>query len=347
MKFLDQAKIYIRSGDGGNGSVSFRREKFIEYGGPNGGDGGKGGDVYAEAVENLNTLIDYRYQQHFKAKAGQNGMGKDKAGAGGGDLVINVPVGTEILEEDEETLVADLDEPGKRVLLARGGNGGFGNAHFKSSTNRAPRRANPGLPGEERWLWLRLKLIADAGVVGLPNAGKSTFLAAVSAAKPKIADYPFTTLTPNLGVARIDGREIVIADIPGLIEGAHEGAGLGDRFLGHVERTSVLLHLVDITSEDPVADYRTIREELAAYGHGLDEKQEIVALTKIDAIDAKTAKAIQTTLKKASGTRPMLMSAVSGEGVQPVLRAIVGAVEEAKAQKEDVVPAEKEEAWRS
>jgi GTP-binding protein len=347
MKFLDQAKIYVRSGDGGNGSVSFRREKFIEYGGPNGGDGGKGGDVYAEAVENLNTLIDYRYQQHFKAKAGQHGMGKDKAGAGGGDLVISVPVGTEILEEDEETVVADLDEAGKRVLLARGGNGGFGNAHFKSSTNRAPRRANPGLPGEERWLWLRLKLIADAGVVGLPNAGKSTFLAAVSSAKPKIADYPFTTLTPNLGVARIDGKEIVIADIPGLIEGAHEGAGLGDRFLGHVERTSVLLHLVDVTSEDPVGDYRTIRDELAAYGHGLDEKQEIVALTKIDAIDEKTAKAIQLTLRKAAGVRPLLISAVSGDGVETVLRAIATAIAKAKAQKDDLVPSDKDEAWRS
>jgi GTP-binding protein len=347
MKFLDQAKIYVRSGDGGNGSVSFRREKFIEYGGPNGGDGGKGGDVYAEAVENLNTLIDYRYQQHFKAKAGQHGMGKDKAGAGGGDLVISVPVGTEILEEDEETVVADLDEPGKRVLLARGGNGGFGNAHFKSSTNRAPRRANPGLPGEERWLWLRLKLIADAGVVGLPNAGKSTFLAAVSSAKPKIADYPFTTLTPNLGVARIDGKEIVIADIPGLIEGAHEGAGLGDRFLGHVERTSVLLHLVDVTSEDPVGDYRTIRDELAAYGHGLDEKQEIVALSKIDAIDEKTAKAIQLTLRKAAGVRPLLISAVSGDGVETVLRAIATAIAKAKAQKDDLVPSDKDEAWRS
>jgi GTP-binding protein len=345
MKFLDEAKIYVRSGDGGNGSVSFRREKFIEYGGPNGGDGGKGGDVYAEAVANLNTLIDYRYQQHFKAKAGQHGMGKDRAGVGGDDLVIKVPIGTEILDEDGETLIADLDEAGKRVLLARGGNGGFGNAHFKSSTNRAPRRANPGLEGEERWLWLRLKLIADAGVVGLPNAGKSTFLATVSAAKPKIADYPFTTLTPNLGVARIDGKEIVIADIPGLIEGAHEGAGLGDRFLGHVERTGVLLHLVDATAEDPAADYATIRNELAAYGHGLDEKQEIVALTKIDAIDARAAKSLQTKLRKAAGARPLLMSAVSGEGVEAVLRAVATVVAEAKAV--DIIPADKEEAWRS
>jgi GTPase len=347
MKFLDQAKIYVRSGDGGNGSVSFRREKFIEYGGPNGGDGGKGGDVWVEAVDNLNTLIDYRFQQHFKAKSGVNGMGQDRAGAKGPDLVIKVPAGTEILDEDNETLIADLDVVGKRVLLARGGNGGFGNAHFKSSTNRAPRRANPGLEGEERWLWLRLKLIADAGIVGLPNAGKSTFLAAVSSAKPKIADYPFTTLTPNLGVARIDGKEIVIADIPGLIEGAHEGAGLGDRFLGHVERTAVLLHLVDATAEDPAADYATIRGEIAAYGHGLDEKQEIVALTKADAIDAKAMKAVQATVRKAASVRPLVISAVSGEGVEAALRAIVLAAMEAKVARGDIIPAEKEEAWRS
>jgi len=346
MKFLDQAKIYVRSGDGGNGSVSFRREKFIEYGGPNGGDGGKGGDVWVEAVNNLNTLIDYRYQQHFKAKAGTNGMGQDRAGAKGGDLVIKVPVGTEILDEDNETLIADLDKTGKRVLLARGGNGGFGNAHFKSSTNRAPRRANPGLEGEERLLWLRLKLIADAGIVGLPNAGKSTFLAAVSSAKPKIADYPFTTLTPNLGVARVDGKEFVIADIPGLIEGAHEGAGLGDRFLGHVERTAVLLHLVDATAENPAADYLTIRGELAAYGHGLDEKHEIVALTKADAIDIKTAKAVQQALRKAAGVRPLVMSSVSGAGVEAVLRAIAAEAAAAKKARGEV-SAEKEEAWRS
>jgi GTP-binding protein len=349
MKFLDQAKIYVRSGDGGNGSVSFRREKFIEYGGPNGGDGGKGGDVWAEAVQNLNTLIDYRYQQHFKAKAGANGAGQERAGAKGGDLVIKVPVGTEILDEDNETLIADLDVPGKRVLLARGGNGGFGNAHFKSSTNRAPRRANPGLEGEERWLWLRLKLIADAGIVGLPNAGKSTFLAAVSSAKPKIADYPFTTLTPNLGVAAVDGKEFVIADIPGLIEGAHEGAGLGDRFLGHVERTAVLLHLVDATAEDPAGDYETIRGELAAYCHGLDEKAEIVALTKADAIDAKAAKAAQAAVRKVSGARPLVMSSVSGDGVEAVLRAIAAKADEARQARaeEEEEPAEKEEAWRS
>jgi GTP-binding protein len=330
MKFLDSAKIFIRSGDGGAGSVSFRREKFIEYGGPNGGDGGKGGDVYAEAVANLNTLIDYRYQQHFKAKPGGHGMGKDRAGAGGDDVVIKVPLGTEILDEDGETLIADLAKEGDRVLLARGGNGGFGNAHFKSATNRAPRRANPGLPGEERWLWLRLKLIADAGLVGLPNAGKSTFLAAVSSAKPKIADYPFTTLTPNLGVARVDGREFVIADIPGLIEGAHEGAGLGDRFLGHVERCSVLLHLVDATAEDPVANYRTIRAELAAYANGLADKPEIVALSKIDAVDKKTADALRQKFRKAVGIRPLILSAVSGEGVETALRTLAQPIAETR-----------------
>jgi GTP-binding protein len=331
MKFLDQAKVYIRSGDGGAGSVSFRREKFIEYGGPDGGDGGRGGDVYAEAVANLNTLIDYRYQQHFKAKPGGHGMGKDRAGAGGDDLVLKVPLGTEILDEDGETLLVDLAHEGDRVLLARGGNGGFGNAHFKSSTNRAPRRANPGLPGEERWLWLRLKLIADAGVVGLPNAGKSTFLAAVSAARPKIADYPFTTLTPNLGVARIDGRELVIADIPGLIEGAHEGAGLGDRFLGHVERCAVLLHLVDATAEDPVADYKTIRAELAAYANGLADKPEIVALSKIDAVDKRAADKLRQEFRKKVGVRAYIISSVSGENVEAVLRALSRPVAEAHA----------------
>ena len=345
MKFLDQAKIYIRSGDGGNGSVSFRREKFVELGGPDGGDGGKGGDVYVEAVDNLNTLIDYRYQQHLKAKAGTNGMGKDRAGAKGPDLVIKVPVGTEILDEDNETLVADLDTLGKRVLLARGGNGGFGNAHFKSSTNRAPRRANPGQEGEERWLWLRLKLIADAGLVGLPNAGKSTFLAAVSAAKPKIAGYPFTTLTPNLGVAAIDGKEFVIADIPGLIEGAHEGAGLGDRFLGHVERCRVLLHLVDATTENPVGDYLAVRAELAAYGHGLAEKAEIVALTKVDAIDRKSADAVRQKLRKASGVRSLILSAVSGEGVEAALRALAREIPPAKKTRPDMLPVEKD-VWR-
>src|SRR5436309_2509368 len=284
MKFLDEAKIYIRSGDGGKGCVSFRREKFIEFGGPNGGDGGRGGDVLVEAVDGLNTLIDYRYQQHFKARNGAAGMGKDRHGADGADVVLKVPAGTQVYEEDGATLLADLTNVCQRAVLARGGNGGFGNAHFKSSTNRAPRRANPGQIGEERTIRLRLKLIADAGVIGLPNAGKSTFLAAVSAAKPKIADYPFTTLHPQLGVIEVDGREFVLADIPGLIEGAHEGTGLGDRFLGHVERCRVLLHLVDGTGEHAGKDYKTVRAELNAYGEVLADKPEIVALTKIDAM---------------------------------------------------------------
>jgi GTP-binding protein len=337
MKFLDQAKIYVRSGDGGNGSVSFRREKFIEFGGPDGGDGGKGGDVWAEAVENLNTLIDYRYRQHFKAAAGGGGRGRDQAGAKGADIILKVPVGTEILDEHNETVIADLDAPGKRVLLARGGNGGFGNAHFKSSTNRAPRRANPGQEGVEHWLWLRLKLIADAGLVGLPNAGKSTFLAAVSSAKPKIADYPFTTLTPNLGVVSIDGREFVLADIPGLIEGAHEGAGLGDRFLGHVERCSVLLHLVDGTGDDPLAAYRTVRAELAAYGAGLDEKPEVVAISKADAVPAERLEKIRRSLRRASGNTPLIVSAATGAGVDKVLRAL--AIEIAPARSTDAAAA--------
>src|ERR1700729_619103 len=284
MKFLDEAKVYIRSGDGGNGCVSFRREKFIEFGGPNGGDGGKGGDVVAETVPGLNTLIDYRYQQHFFAKNGGGGMGKDRAGANGPDAILRVPVGTQVYEEDGETLLADFTERGQRAVLARGGNGGFGNAHFKSSTNRAPRRANPGQPGQEHTIRLRLKLIADAGIVGLPNAGKSTFLAAVSAAKPKIADYPFTTLNPQLGVVDVDGREFVLADIPGLIEGAHEGVGLGDRFLGPVERCRVLLHLVDGTGEHAGQAYKTVRTEIEAYGSGLADKPQIVALNKSDAL---------------------------------------------------------------
>ena len=346
MKFLDQAKVYIRSGDGGNGSVSFRREKFIEFGGPDGGNGGRGGNVWVEAVDNLNTLIDYRYQQHFKAKTGGHGMGKDRAGANAPDIVVKVPVGTEVLEEDNETVVADLDQTGKRVLLARGGNGGFGNAHFKSSTNRAPRRANPGQEGEERWIWLRLKLIADVGLVGLPNAGKSTFLAAVSAARPKIADYPFTTLTPNLGVVRIDGREFVVADIPGLIEGAHEGAGLGDRFLGHVERCSVLLHLVDCTADDPVGNYKTIRAELAAYGHGIADKPEVVVLTKSDALDKKAVDAVRQAFRKKIGIRPMAMSAVSGDGVEAALRAVATEIADTR-RSSDAVPAAGEDTWRA
>jgi GTP-binding protein len=330
MKFLDEAKVYIRSGDGGNGCVSFRREKFIEFGGPNGGDGGKGGDVIAEAVDGLNTLIDYRYQQHFFAKNGGGGMGKDRHGANGADIMLKVPVGTQIYEEDGVTLLADLTDRGQRAVLARGGNGGFGNAYFKSSTNRAPRRANPGQPGEELTIRLRLKLIADAGIVGLPNAGKSTFLAAVSAAKPKIADYPFTTLQPQLGVVGIDGREFVLADIPGLIEGAHEGVGLGDRFLGHVERCRVLLHLVDGTIEDAGAAYRTIRAELAAYGNGLAEKPEVVALNKADALDSDTLKQQVARLKRAAKKTPLVISAVSGEGVTDVLRRLLAVIEKAR-----------------
>jgi GTP-binding protein len=322
MKFLDQAKVYVRSGDGGNGCVSFRREKYIEFGGPDGGDGGRGGDAWAEAVDGLNTLIDYRYQQHFKAKRGGHGMGRNRAGAKGADVVLKVPVGTEVLDEDNATVLADLDTVGKRYRIARGGNGGFGNAHFKSSTNRAPRHANPGQPGIEHWLWLRLKLIADAGLVGLPNAGKSTFLATVSAARPKVADYPFTTLHPILGVVAVDGHEFVLADIPGLIEGAHTGAGLGDRFLGHVERCSVLLHLVDATATDPAADYATVRRELAAYGGGLADKPEIVAISKTDAVDADRLAEVRAALAGAAGREPLAVSSVSGDGVPEVLRAL-------------------------
>jgi GTP-binding protein len=344
MKFLDEAKIYIQSGAGGNGCVSFRREKFIEFGGPNGGDGGKGGDVVAEAVEGLNTLIDYRYQQHFKAGRGGNGMGKDRHGAGGEDKVIKVPVGTQIYEEDGETLLADLDRPGEQVLLARGGNGGFGNARFKTSTNRAPRNANPGQPAEERTIRLRLKLIADAGVVGLPNAGKSTFLAAVSAAKPKIADYPFTTLHPQLGVVRADGREFVIADIPGLIEGAHEGAGLGVRFLGHIERCRVLLHLVDGTSEDVAEAYRTVRGELEAYGAGLADKPEILVLSKTDALTPEEIEAQGKKLKRAAKIVPLTISAHSGEGVDKVLRALLKVIDATKNESAELQ--EQPEPWR-
>jgi GTP-binding protein len=328
MKFLDQCKIFIRSGDGGGGVVSFRREKYIEYGGPDGGDGGRGGDVWVEAVDGLNTLIDYRYQQHFKAETGVHGMGRNRAGHNGADIELKVPVGTQIFEEDRETLVADLDRPGMRVLLARGGNGGFGNAHFKGPINQAPRHANPGLPGTERWLWLRLKLIADVGLVGLPNAGKSTFLAATSAAKPKVADYPFTTLTPNLGVVDLSTQErFVIADIPGLIEGASEGAGLGTKFLGHVERSAVLIHLVDGTQENIGEAYATVRQELKAYGEGLEDKVELVALNKIDALDKNERKAAAKALKKASGKTPYLVSGVSGEGVTELLRAAWQAVQ--------------------
>jgi GTP-binding protein len=342
MKFLDQAKVYIRSGDGGAGSVSFRREKFIEFGGPDGGDGGRGGDVWIEAVDGLNTLIDYRYQQHFKAKTGGHGMGRNRAGAKAADVVMKVPAGTQVFEEDNETLICDLTEVGQRYRLAAGGNGGFGNAHFKTSTNQAPRRANPGLEGEERTIWLRLKLIADAGVVGLPNAGKSTFLAAVSAAKPKIANYPFTTLHPNLGVARIDGREFVIADIPGLIEGAHEGVGIGDRFLGHVERTRVLLHLVSAQEEDPAKAYRTVRSELDAYGHGLAGKREVLALSQADTLDPEARRKKATALKKAAGRAPLILSAVAREGVDEVLRALAAVIEEARAAE---APEQQSDRW--
>jgi GTP-binding protein len=332
MKFLDLAKVYIRSGAGGDGCVSFRREKFIEFGGPDGGDGGRGGDVWVECVGNLNTLIDYRYQQHFAARDGGKGMGKNRAGANGHDVVIKVPPGTEVLAADQETLLAELLHPGDRARIARGGNGGFGNAHFKSSTNRAPRRANPGEPGEELTVWLRLKLIADAGIVGLPNAGKSTFLAAVSAARPKIADYPFTTLHPNLGVVEAPARDFVLADIPGLIEGAHGGAGLGTRFLGHVERCRVLLHLIDATQDDIAAAYRTVREELKAYGAGLARKKEIVALSKCDAVAEGTLAAKADALKAAARKRPLLLSAVSGRGVKEAVAALAREIERSHAK---------------
>jgi GTP-binding protein len=345
VKFLDLAKIYVKAGDGGDGCVSFRREKFIEFGGPDGGDGGKGGDVIARCVANLNTLIDYRYQQHFKAGRGCNGMGKNRAGANGADCIVKVPPGTEILDEDQQTVIADMKKPGDSTRIARGGNGGFGNAHFKSATNQAPRRANPGQTGEELVIWLRLKLIADAGLVGLPNAGKSTFLAAVTAAKPKIADYPFTTLHPNLGVVRAGGLDFVLADIPGLIEGAHEGAGLGTRFLGHVERTKVLLHLVDATGDDVAAAYRAVRRELKAYGCGLDKKKEIVALSKCDALNSETIGERAEALKRAAKKRPLILSAVSGHGMKNALFALareIGRVDE----KEMADNAEPRPAWR-
>ena len=322
MKFLDLAKVYIRSGGGGNGAVSFRREKYVEYGGPDGGDGGKGGDVWAETVEGLNTLIDFRYQQHFFAKNGQGGMGKQRSGRDGDDIILRLPVGTEVLDEDEETVIADLTEVGQRVLLAKGGNGGFGNLHFKTSINQAPRRSNPGQEGVERTIWLRLKLIADAGLLGLPNAGKSTFLAAASNARPKIADYPFTTLHPNLGIVGIDEAEFVMADIPGLIAGASEGRGLGDRFLGHVERCSVLLHLVDGTAEDVAGDYRTIINELEAYGGHLADKPRVTALNKIDALDDEERAEQRAALEAETGAPVLMMSGVSREGLQDVLRAV-------------------------
>ena len=345
MKFLDQAKVFVRSGNGGAGAVSFLREKFVEFGGPNGGNGGRGGDVIIRCVDGLNTLIDYRFQQHFKAETGTHGMGKDRHGAKGGDTILKVPVGTQVFEEDGETLIADFTEVGQELTLLEGGNGGFGNAHFKTSANQAPRRANPGLLGTEKWIWLRLKLIADAGLVGLPNAGKSTFLAAVSAAKPKIADYPFTTLHPNLGVVTIGERDLVLADIPGLIEGAHEGQGLGDRFLGHVERCAILVHLIDGTQEDVKTAYKTIRGELAAYAEELAEKAEIVVLNKIDAIDPDEVKEKVKVLKRASKAEVFTCSGVTGEGVDKVLYRIIAQMDADKAEREELERRKSEPTW--
>ncbi|MBI4923065.1 MAG: GTPase ObgE [Devosia nanyangense] len=345
MKFLDQAKVYVRAGDGGAGSVSFLREKFVEFGGPNGGNGGRGGDVIVTCVDGLNTLIDYRYQQHFKAHTGTHGMGKDRHGAKGKDTVLRVPVGTQIFEDDNETLIADFTAVGQTVTLLSGGNGGFGNAHFKTSSNQAPRRANPGQEGEEKWIWLRLKLIADAGLVGLPNAGKSTFLSAVSAAKPKIADYPFTTLHPNLGVVRLGERDFVLADIPGLIEGAHEGAGIGDRFLGHVERCAVLIHLIDGTQEDVKTAYKTIRGELAAYDAGLADKPEILVLNKIDALSEDDIKEKAKVLKRLSKAEVFAASGVTGKGVETILYRVISIMDEAKAERTEVARRQVEPHW--
>jgi GTP-binding protein len=333
MKFLDQCKIHIRSGNGGAGCVSFRREKFVPFGGPDGGDGGRGGDVWLEAADGLNTLIDFRYKQHFKGGTGGHGMGQNRHGADGETLVLKAPVGTQVLDEDNEKVLADLSEAGMRVLLARGGYGGFGNAQFKSSVNQAPRRANPGLDGEERWLWLRLKLIADAGLIGLPNAGKSTLLRAVSAATPKVAAYPFTTLHPHLGVVSFDESErYVLADIPGLIEGAADGAGLGTRFLGHVERCAVLVHLIDGMEDGAAEAYRTVRGELKAYGGGLSAKPEIVALNKCDAMDSGDAESRRAVLAKEIGKPVLLISGVSGQGVRELAGEILIAVREARGE---------------
>lgn len=332
MKFLDQAKIFLKSGDGGAGAVGFRREKFIEYGGPDGGDGGRGGDIVVESVANLNTLIDYRYQQHFKAEGGHHGMGANRSGAAGESLVLRVPAGTQILDEDNENVLLDLKHVGERRILLKGGDGGFGNTHYKSATNRAPRKAGKGWPGEERWVWLRLKLIADAGLVGLPNAGKSTLLAAVSRAKPKIADYPFTTLKPQLGVVRVHDEEFVLADLPGLIEGASEGTGLGHRFLGHVERCAAILHLIDATLDDVVGAWRTIRAELEAYGHGLVDKTELIALNKADAVPAAEMEKKRKALKRASRREPLVMSAATGAGVANVMQAVAAVVRVARQE---------------
>jgi GTP-binding protein len=340
MKFLDQCKVYVKAGDGGAGAVSFRREKFIEFGGPDGGDGGRGGDVWVETVNGLNTLIDYRYQQHFKAQIGTHGMGRNRHGAKGDSVTLKVPAGTQVFEEDGETLICDLTEVGQKFRIAKGGNGGFGNAYFKSSTNQAPDWANPGQEGEEKTVWLRLKLIADAGLVGLPNAGKSTFLATTTRARPKIANYPFTTLHPNLGVASVDGKEYVLADIPGLIEGAHEGVGLGDRFLGHVERTRVLLHLVSAQEENAGKAYKTVRAELEAYGAGLAEKAEIVALSQADTVHADQLKKKKASLKRAAGQTPFVISAVAGLGMQEVLRELAGVIEASKAENPELPSAD-------
>ena len=334
MKFLDQQKIFIKSGDGGAGCVGFRREKYIEFGGPDGGDGGRGGDVVAECVANLNTLIDFRYQQHFKAKRGSHGMGKNRSGKSGVDQILKVPIGTQIIDENNDQIIADLTESGQKFVLAVGGDGGFGNAHYKSPTNQAPRKAGDGFPGQEKWLWLRLKLIADAGLIGLPNAGKSTFLAAVTRARPKIGDYPFTTLHPNLGVGLVDNEEVVIADIPGLIEGAHEGAGLGDRFLGHVERCGVLLHLVDGTENNPASNYRTVRRELDAYGGGLPEKRELVALNKCDALSNQLIKDIKRSLEDETEKPVLVTSSIAGTGLNEVLRRLVSEVARHRADEE-------------
>ena len=328
MQFLDQCKIYLKSGDGGRGAASFRREKFIEFGGPDGGNGGKGGDIVFTVADNLNTLIDYRYRQHFRAPDGRPGAWRQRTGADGHDLVLEVPVGTQVMDADNRLVLADFTCSGERRVFLRGGDGGFGNAHYKSSTNRAPRRADPGWPGREAWVWLRLKLIADVGLVGLPNAGKSTFLAAVSHARPKIADYPFTTLKPQLGVVRLDDQEFVVADLPGLIEGASEGAGIGTRFLGHVERCSVILHLVDGTLEDIAGAYRTIRRELDLYGHGLSEKPEIVGLNKTDALDPRATSAKLATLRRAARQRATVLplSGATGTGVPKALEVVLAAL---------------------
>ena len=323
MHFLDQAKIYLKSGAGGPGAVSFRREKYIEYGGPDGGNGGKGGDVIFEAVQGLNTLIDFRYAQHFKAKRGQHGQGKDRTGAGADDLVIEVPVGTQVLSDDHEEVLADFTEIGQRIVFLEGGQGGRGNASYKTATNRAPRQHQPGEPGEEMWVWLRLKLLADVGLVGLPNAGKSTFINAVSNAQAKVGHYAFTTLIPKLGVVRHKGREFVLADIPGLIEGAADGAGIGDRFLGHIERCRVLSHLIDIAGEDPAKALRVVEEELAAYGAGLNDKPRLVALNKLDLADGELGAAFAEELKAAGAAEVFNVSGASGEGVDALLDAVL------------------------